>query len=104
MERIYATIASQLLHEAKCRLAVADATRSVREAEQRLAECKSHENLLLQQLHDARIALTNTCLTEADMYIGHVRNSVDFRLGIEDEIRRYLESVHMFPSNIHGMS
>ena len=66
----------------------------MREAEQRLAQCKSHETFVLQQLHNARAALATTCLTEADMYIGHVRSSVDHRLAIEDEIRRYLASVH----------
>ena len=76
----------------------------MREAEQRLAQCKSNESSLLQQLYSARMALANSCLTKADMYIGHVWNGVDCQLGIEDEIRRYLESVHMFPSNIHGMS
>ena len=70
-----------------------------------MAECKSHENLLLQQLHDVRAALATTRLTEAEMYIGHVRNSVDHRLAIEDEIKRYLASTHMLSStNASSMS
>ena len=85
------------MNEAKCRLAVADATWAVREAEQRLAQCKSNESSLLQQLYSARMALANSSLTEANMYIGHVWNGVDRQLGIEDEIRRYLQSVHMLP-------